>query len=452
MRRLNAASIVALAVLAACGVRRHAPDPGLHNASVAPQLAVYHELGMLAGPVDFPAVARFTSLAGPSDSTHLILSMSMPNSALQFQRDDSTFSASYRVRASFTVGTVALRTIDRSERVRVLGVAETMRTDETIRFQDMVTLTPGRYIVRLQVADTIGARGFHAIDTVDVPQFTKQGVVMAEPLLVHDAIARAHTAAHPNIVINARNTLAYGGGNPRYYLEMYGAVEPMVVRTRIVDENNVPLWHVEVPMASGDATLRHTTIDIPADSLPIGKMWIETSVPGGVPHRAPLMVAISEQTMVFNFDEVLRFLRHIAAAPEVDALRKTTGAGRNAVWERFWARRDSNPATSRNEVRDEFFERIRTANDQFAEPGRRGWDTPRGTLLMVLGPPDFETERVLGRQVGAQSTLFEWVYESLPGGRIVFQFYDRSGFGRYELTPASESAFNTIAARMRPRS
>lgn len=452
MRRLNAASTVALAVLAACGARSRADsDPG--SVPVAPQLAIYQELGMLAGPFDFPAVARFSSLAGPGDSTYLILSMSMPNSALQFQRDDSTFSASYRVRASITLDNVTLRTIDRSERVRVLGVAETTRTDETIRFQDVIGVPSGRYIVRLHAADSNSSRSFHALDTVDVPQLAKQGVVITEPLLVHEATARANSAARPNIVINTRNTLAYGGGDPRYYLEMYGAAEPVDVRVRIVDENNVLLWQADVPITSGDASLRHATIDIPADSLPIGRMWIEAlAATGGLLHRVPLMIAISEQLLVSNFDEVLRFLRHIADASEVDSLRKATGAMRNALWERFWARRDPSPATPVNEFRDEFFGRIRTANEKFIEPGRQGWDTPRGTLLIVLGPPDFETERVLGRVTGAQSHLFEWVYESLPGGRTVFQFYDRSGFGRYELTPSSESAFNTMAARMRPRS
>ncbi|MFC2155247.1 GWxTD domain-containing protein [Acidobacteriota bacterium] len=56
----------------------------------------------------------------------------------------------------------------------------------------------------------------------------------------------------------------------------------------------------------------------------------------------------------------------------------------------FWKKRDPDPDTDENEVKEEFAERIEYANRWFRE-GRgkdSGWDTQRGRILLQLGFPD----------------------------------------------------------------
>lgn len=53
----------------------------------------------------------------------------------------------------------------------------------------------------------------------------------------------------------------------------------------------------------------------------------------------------------------------------------------------FWAKRDPNPATSANEFRDEINRRIAAADEQFKMRSKRGSETNRGRLLVVLGLP-----------------------------------------------------------------
>ena len=53
----------------------------------------------------------------------------------------------------------------------------------------------------------------------------------------------------------------------------------------------------------------------------------------------------------------------------------------------YWAKRDPNPATSANEFRDEVGRRIAAADDQFKMRNKRGSETNRGRLLVVLGLP-----------------------------------------------------------------
>lgn len=441
---------LAALTLAACGARGRTGGPGASAGTIARPLEVYQELGMLAGPADFAAVARFATLRGPADSTFLLLSMSMPNSAIRFQRDEAAFSGQYRVVATVLRDTVQVKQLDRRETVHVASFAETSRSEESIIFQDALTLMPGRYVVRVRVSDENSSRGFQAADTVEVPAYPREAR-LAPPLFVYRAAPRKSARERPALIINPRNTVAYGGETPSIYVEAYDVEQLKSVELRVVDENGVAVWSRQTVLSDGSPELRNATVEVPPGSLPIGKLWLELSeAPNANPARAPLLVTISDQWMVANFEEVLRFLDYIAYPAEVDSLRKATGAERHDRWERFWAKRDPLPATPINEFRDRFFERVKIATEQYREGARAGWETDRGRVYIVLGQPDHYLERVVGRGGGAQANLIEWLYESLPGGRLVLQFYDRNGFGRYELTQSSEAQFRTVAARIRP--
>jgi GWxTD domain-containing protein len=66
----------------------------------------------------------------------------------------------------------------------------------------------------------------------------------------------------------------------------------------------------------------------------------------------------------------------------------------------FWAKRDPNRATSANEFRDEINRRIAAADEQFKMRNKRGSETNRGRLLVVLGLPSrVSTERAPGSGV-----------------------------------------------------
>ncbi len=71
-------------------------------------------------------------------------------------------------------------------------------------------------------------------------------------------------------------------------------------------------------------------------------------------------------------------------------------AERKQFIEQFWLRRDPDPSTPKNEVREEHYRRISYANERFPDD-RPGWRTDRGRIYIVYGPPDeaevYPTER-----------------------------------------------------------
>jgi GWxTD domain-containing protein len=446
-------ALVLFVLVGACASQRERrPRATDRNQPVARPLDVYRRLGFMAGPAEFPAVARITTLAGPADSTYVLLSFSMPNSALRFQRDAAGFYAEYRVQASLLRDSVEANKLDKREIVHVSNFQETSREDESIIFQDVVAVLPGTYMLRLHANDLNSSRGLQAIDTINVPAYGHEAK-LSEPILVFQAAGRFNVTQRPDLIVNPRSTVAYGGDAPRVYLESYGATRPTPVRVRVVDDGGAALWAGEAKMEEGTTELRFSIVDVPAGALPIGRVWIETfeAADSTKKQRMPLLVTISDQWMVANFDEMLEFVRYIAYPSELDSLRSSRGVERNQLWDRFWTRRDPYPAIPGNEFRDQFFQRVRTAVEEFPEPGVPGWKSERGEVYIVLGPPAYINERYVGGRTTARPNVVEWLYQDVPGGPIVLQFLDRTGFGRFELSQGSQATFISAAHRLRPK-
>jgi GWxTD domain-containing protein len=423
------------------------------DAVVARPLETYRQLGLVTGPPEFPAVVAFATVAGPADSTYVLLAMSLPNNVLRFQRDATGFAAAYEVAAEFRQGTVTARRFSRTESVHVPNFAEAARTDESVVFQQAVLLASGRYEVFLHASAQGTARSFETTDTLDIPTYGATGTPVAGPIVVYQGTGRATREALPEVILNPRHTVTYGGEEPKLLVEWYGAGAPVPITLRVLDERDELVKAVEAEVPAGEAEVRFTHVSLPIESLPLGKLWIELIAPGvSTPHRTPLVISISDQWMVANYEEVLQFLRYIATNAEIEELGSGTPQERRERWEAFWRKRDPILATPINEYRDEFFQRVRYAAEQYGEPGGLpGWRTHRGEVYVVLGPPDFEQVRYIGRTDVAQANGIEWLYEALPGGRLSLLFFDRTGFGRFELTPSSEAAFRSVAERMKPR-
>jgi GWxTD domain-containing protein len=122
----------------------------------------------------------------------------------------------------------------------------------------------------------------------------------------------------------------------------------------------------------------------------------------------------------------------------------TTPDERDAFIEQFWRRRDPNPGTVENEFKEEHYRRIAYANEKF-KSGIDGWETDRGRIYIVYGPPtSLETfasgglyERRPSEGGGTTTTYaFErWYYQEIPGlgGGIELEFVDPTQTGEFRL-------------------
>ncbi len=408
--------------------------------------SVYRSMGALVGGGALPFVASVRYLAGPvPDSTLALFSVSLTNQTLTFQRRGAEFVAEYRVEASFrTDGTnvAPVRQIGSDEQVRVRNFQETLRTDESIIFQQFVTLPPGIYQVMVMVRDRNGPAFARAERADTAPRFA--GRAMTKPIAVYTAAGRPLRGERPRLVANPRATLPYGSDSMRFYIERYGAA-PGTIVARVVDGTERELWRDSLRLTGTD-DLTSGTVTVAPGNLPVGEAELQT-VPasGGDTTRSRFLVSFSNRWVITNFDEMMSLLRYFDRQDWVDSLRRSTPEHRPDVWKEFWKATDPVPITPENEALDDYFRRVQQANVRFQDEGEPGWLTERGEVLISLGEPDemFDLANGIDRS-GLRA--FRWTYTAL---RLVLYFQDQSGFGRYRLTPPSRSEFQRVLARVR---
>jgi len=96
--------------------------------------------------------------------------------------------------------------------------------------------------------------------------------------------------------------------------------------------------------------------------------------------------------------------------------------------EEFWKKRDPDPSTPENEVKELYYKRMKETKRFFREPGRKPWLTERGKVYMILGRP-MSWERKL-MQKGTIANQEMWRYDRF---QLTIYFVDRSNTGRYYL-------------------
>ncbi|MCI0515896.1 GWxTD domain-containing protein, partial [candidate division KSB1 bacterium] len=120
--------------------------------------------------------------------------------------------------------------------------------------------------------------------------------------------------------------------------------------------------------------------------------------------------------------------KYIATKDEKNTFKKLDLDGRRKYIVEFWAKRDLDPSTKKNEYREEYLSRVRYANDQFTG-FQKGWKSDRGRVLLIYGHPD-EIERF---PFSSDTKPYQiWKYFSIQGG-VEFVFVDKRSFGNMEL-------------------
>jgi GWxTD domain-containing protein len=410
--------------------------------------SVYRSMGALVGGGALPFIASVRYLAGPTpDSTLALFSVSLTNQTLTFQRRGAEFVAEYHVEASFradSTSLAAVRQIGSDEQVRVRNFQETLRTDESVIFQQFVMLPPGVYYVMAMVRDRNGPAFARAERADTAPRFAARG--MTKPIAVYTAEGRPERNALPKLVVNPRATLPYGPDSMRFYVERYGAPPgggPIVAR--VVDGANHEVWRDSVPLTGGRDVSSATIVVVPA-KLPVGQAELQ-ALPsgGGDTTRTRFLVSFSNQWVITNFDEMMSLLRYFPRQDWVDSLRRASADRRPEVWREFWKATDPVSMTPENEAIDDYFRRVQQANIRFQDEGGPGWLTERGEVFISLGEPDEMLDLSNGIDRNGVRVL-RWTYAS---ERLVLYFQDQTGFSRYRLTPTSRAEYQRVLMRVR---
>lgn len=269
MSRRGYAVVLALVLSAACGgspgmgmgaggpANPHtmAPAPAVPQLDSVPFRArsVYRRMGLLVDSTRMPFVASLRFLASRApDSTIVIFGLSFANRVLNFRRDAAEFVAAYHIELVLRRDSTFTRTISRDATVRVATAPETMRRDESVIFQQLLTMPPGTYNVMAVVRD-LNSPAYARVDIVDtVPLFAATS--LSAPLPLYDGAGRKGIDSLPKVVVNPRGMQKYGTDTLHFYVEGYGLPAGTRLAARVLDADSVLLWADTVSLSAGAGT------------------------------------------------------------------------------------------------------------------------------------------------------------------------------------------------------
>jgi GWxTD domain-containing protein len=370
----------------------------------------------------------------------------MGRTELLFQRGPAGYGAAYQLRVIFFSGKGNRQVTGDafSRQLRVASYAETRVRGQDIVDQVTFQVPPGRYRIQVYLTDLIAERTSGTAFDFEVPKQTEEQVWLSDLSLGIAGDGEAVPEGTPDDV----------APNPsRRYAENVGRI---VALGEIVDRRTAPAdsafrlhWTVADDfgsrLAERDTTLRRSGSrtayrlkpGLPALVAGSYRIIVELRLPAapGAKKRQDTIlrqskgfeVEVSRLTAGAETRGSLEVLRYVATDQEVNEMSRLASEKERAeYWDLFWKRRDPTPDTSRNEEQEEFYKRVRYADQHFGTAGP-GWKTDMGRTYIRYGPPDEVDRRPFNFDRPSEEI---WYYYR---DKWTFVFVDREGFGRYEL-------------------
>jgi len=145
-----------------------------------------------------------------------------------------------------------------------------------------------------------------------------------------------------------------------------------------------------------------------------------------------------EQQLDSKSAEFLSKVRYIVTKEERKIFLELPGSEKKEFIDGFWQRRDPNPDTEENEFKVEYLDRIDRATDLFHGEGRPGWQTDRGRIYILFGPPtDRIKDSMSGNSINGCREV--WYYGGFP---VVF--FDQFCNETYELAPINLAHLHSL--------
>jgi len=367
------------------------------------------------------------------------------NRGLIFEADEDKLQASYEIQ---------IRIIDEDERQadsykknRLVVVEDESRARSPFDFrtnQADFFLPKGEYEILLTLRDGNSAKTVSRDMKVKLKDIKGSKPRLSELELVN-AVLPVGEASSPfdkgNIRVVPSLTGEFGdmqSGRLRFYMEIYQGsdkVDQVRVETAIRKQwGGLAYRDSLTSVLEGPVTRQFREISI--EDLVPGEYKLEVRLLGRRlkeihKRERSFHVEWSQEALLHEgYKTVLSLLRLMASRDQIESLEQAeTVEERRAALDTFWLAWDPSPGTEENEVRREFFRRVKMANRAFSFMRQPGWQTDRGIVYIKHGQPDEidDTPMSIDRH-----PYQEWHYHR-GGTYRKFTFIDRNGDGDFRL-------------------
>jgi len=322
------------------------------------------------------------------------------------------------------------------QRVRVGDIKQVKSTEKVSVMLVHLEVEPRLYQVRTTVrdmeTDAVGVR----TTTIDVQGFPEDTFAASGILFLDDIEKQGdqYMKFHPRA-----SRYQNQKGRLLAYVEVYdvAAGDSFQVHYAVENEAGSVLEEHDLWQRSGGATTQ-TLIDIDGRKLPHGSY--SAKIDFGYRGKT-VRVEESFDWYIEGFppgfdsiDEVIKVMRYMADKDEYKRMMAADDAGKYIEFRDFWKQHDPTPLTPENELRDEYYRRVAYTNKKYRSVGEKGWESDRGWVYIILGPPDTIDRNPSLNNAGLPGKTIKaiqvWSYYQHEMQLI---FYDDTGFGRFLL-------------------
>jgi GWxTD domain-containing protein len=297
-------------------------------------------------------------------------------------------------------------------------------------------LPPGNYEILLQVIDIESKKMDNFHKSAVVKDFGTDSLALSDLMLVYRMDVGG---TRKNIVPNLTGILTKESNGFYLFFEIYNRIQldsVQLVCKFINRKKEVIAQRTKNEILSGNLTQITWQIDTP--SLAVDQYILSIEATGYSKINPATMIQASSSRNCFvhikdlpltvtDIDKATEQLQYIAVDSEIAHIEEaTTSDEKQKRFFEFWAKRDSNPSTSRNELMEEYYVRVAYANNNFTQH-MEGWKTDRGMVFIRFGAPQ-NIDRHPFESGGKPYEIWYYYNQNRE-----FIFVDETGFGDYRL-------------------
>lgn len=416
--RLSSALAIGLFGLAAlvsgCASQTHSFAPDVKNTLFSPRFGFFI--------VNYPLTS--------SDSSVSVLYSRIRYDDIVFVQSDSGFSAHYQ----FSINIFSdkdltdlefSKIIDRKLLVPTFAVTNSTSAFDTMRVK--ATLPPGKYYVILKLYDY----NTNHTSTREIRHTIKN--FRDTPLAISDLLLydQTDTTGIPVDFLRSHEDTLYAD----FYVSMKDV--PSAFSLHAVARSVESPSNIDTTITIDQhRRVQKYRLPIKAKDLAPGTYQLKLSVRKGDTRsesEATFRIPRSSTPMnLAELDQEVKPLMYIADPGQLDSLKKGTFKERQKNFLTFWLNRAGGSREKALAMRAEFYKRVDYANMHLSGGFRQGWQSDRGRIYIIYGPPD----QVVTHSEDFTTPPYQiWYYYDL---RLEFVFLDEFGTGDYRLVQSNQ--------------
>ncbi len=293
-------------------------------------------------------------------------------------------------------------------------------------------LPPGNYDLIVSVFEQSTKKRSEKNKKIQVVDYSTPPISISDVMIVSRyASTDGKKVITPDV---ARNVASIDTFYLFYYVYKNNDDEKVDVNCRIYDIEKKEVYNKKetIELSGGLSFQNMIFMPVPTADLGFGKYTIEITAASNN-YNSTSKSYFENLTDDFpmplkEINGLIEQLQYIAKSDEIDFMRNgKTDTEKQKRFLEFWKKKDPSPNTKRNEVMQEYYRRVKSANKFFSTTYSQGWRTDMGMVYIIFGEPN-NIER---RPYDMDSKPYEiWEYYQ---DNKQFVFVDNTGFGDYRL-------------------